>query len=76
MDLRKMKTLDECIESLKRLDVSCGDKFTPRACANLKQFYLQHCYNTFEKSETCSSVNTLGGNTLNLINKSPSPPSL
>ena len=33
-------------------------------------------YNKFENSSTCSGLNTLGGNTLNRIIKSPSPPSL
>lgn len=71
-----MQTLDECLGSIQSLDKICEQKFTPRSCANLKQYYLQHCYNKFEKMETCSSDNTFGGNTLNLINKSPSPPSL
>jgi len=76
MDIYKMKSLDECLSSIQSLSQTCDQKFTPRACANIKQYYLQHCYNKFEKSATCSSVNTFGGNTLNLINKSPSPPSL
>jgi len=76
MDIYKMRTLDECLASIHSLDQVCEEKFTPRACANLKQYYLQHCYSKFEKTATCSSVNALGGNTLNLINKSPSPPSL
>jgi hypothetical protein len=33
-------------------------------------------YSKFENNSTCSGLNTLGGNTLNRIIKSPSPPSL
>lgn len=74
--MSKVKSMEECLLGIQSMEKMCYEKFGNHACINLKHFYLEKCYNKFDKSSTCSGVNTLGGNTLNLINKSPSPPSL
>jgi len=76
MDMSKVNSMEECIHRIQSMEKVCHEKFKNHVCMNLKHFYLEKCYNKFVKTATCSDVNTLGGNTLNLINKSPSPPSL
>jgi hypothetical protein len=68
------KTMNQCIESIDNIAKSCEKKFTPKVCKNIHHYYLNYCYNKFENKETCSSVSTLGANTLNLSTKSPPPP--
>lgn len=75
MDILKSKSLDHCLEQVKNMEKSCPNRFNSSVCEKFKNYYRNYCYNTFENKETSSSVNILGGNTLNLINKSP-PPSL
>ena len=76
MEISKAKTLEECLSLIKFIEESCDKRFKSKVCDNIQRYYIHYCYNKFENSATCSSVNTLGGNTLNLINKSPSPLSL
>ncbi len=72
----KSHNLQECLNSIHSLEKSCIQRFKPKACENIQQYYVRYCYNKFENTDTCSSVKTLGADTLNRINKSPSPPSL
>ncbi len=74
MDFSHVKSLNECLEKIEDIELVCQKKFSPAVCKNFQGFYRNYCYRQFEKNETCSSFNTLGGNTLNLINKSPPPP--
>jgi len=89
MDMSKVQTLDECLSNIQTIEKACKDRYKEPACKNLRTFYLERCYNKFDKkindkldynkfesNSTWSGVNTLGGNTLNRIIKSPSPPSL
>ena len=73
MDRTKVYTVGECVGMIDSLEKVCLERFTPLACANIKNYYMNYCYKTFENTDTCSSDNTLGGNTLNLSNKSPPP---
>ena len=73
MDKSKIYSLNDCLDQIQSLEKVCAEKFPPLACMNLRRYYRTYCYNTFENIPTCSSDNTLGGNTLNLINKSPPP---
>ena len=85
MDMYKVQTLEECLSTIQSIEHACKDRYKEVACKNIRNFYLEHCYQKFnsqnvynnvEKTSTCSGVNTFGGSTLNRINKSPSPPSL
>lgn len=76
IEVSKSRSLEECLSAIQSMDQMCDKKFNSRVCENIKRYYIHYCYNKFEKSAICSSDNTLGGNTLNLINKSPSFPSL
>ena len=73
MDRSKVFTLDECLTQIQSLEKVCHEKFSPIACDNIRNYYINYCYKTFEKSNTCSSDNTFGGKTLNFTNKSPPP---
>ena len=74
MDISQVKSLDECLAKIQDIEIACEKKFNPNVCKNFQGFYRNYCYRQFENKETCSSVNTLGGNTLNLMSKSPPPP--
>ena len=75
MDKPKVYSLEDCLVQIRSLETVCEERFKPRTCDNIRNYYLDYCYKTFANKETCSSDNTFGGNTLNLTNKSP-PPSL
>ena len=73
MDTTKVYSMSECLAQIQSLEKVCLEKFTPLACKNIRNYYRNYCYKTFENIATSSSDNTLGGKTLNLSNKSPSP---
>lgn len=73
MDINSCKTLTECLSKIETLEESCLQKFGPSSCKNIKGYYRYKCHKMFEKIETSSSDKIFGGNTLNLINKSPDP---
>jgi hypothetical protein len=76
MEVSKARTLEECLSAIQSMNTACDKTFNAKVCENIQRYYIHYCYNKFEKSAICSSDNTFGDNTLNLINKSPSPPSL
>ena len=76
MEVSNIKTLHECLDSIQIMEQTCHNRFSKNVCQNIKNYYRNYCYNRFEKADTCSSVNTFGGTTLNLSTKSPPPPSL
>lgn len=76
MEVSKARTLEECLSAIQSMNTACDKAFNAKVCENIQRYYIHYCYNKFEKSAICSSDNTFGDNTLNLINKSPSPPSL
>jgi len=75
MDTSKAYSLEECLQQIHSLEKVCAERFTPLACNNIQNYYINYCYSKFANKETCSSDNTFGGKTLNFSNKSP-PPSL
>ena len=77
MSTHKIQTsqnMNECIDAIDSIEQVCKNRFTSSVCKNMRNYFLNYCYNKFENKETCSSVRTLGANTLNFSIKSPPAP--
>lgn len=51
MDRSKVHTLRECLDTIESMEKVCIDKFKPHVCKNLRSYYLQYCYRTFDKEK-------------------------
>ena len=71
---------NDCMTYIENLEhFFIGSKLSDIKCQRIKKSLEKYCrerpYNTVSSADNCSSVNSLGDETLNTIIRSPTPPS-
>jgi len=63
MSIQDTKTFEDCMEYVEKSKVKCD--YSNPVCKKAIIVLYTHCYKTFNKASTCSSVKVLEGKTLN-----------